>query len=118
MKVYVATKWEERDYAQAVMQRLIALGHTISYDWTVVEQISQTQADLDMAGVVSADALLFLAEKDLSYKGALAELGAALATKKRVILLGHGADNCIFTHHSGVERVATLKDAIVALNKP
>lgn len=115
MKVYVATKWEERAYAQEVMRELIAAGHTISYDWTEVEQISQTQADLDMGGVVDADALLFLAERDLAYKGALAELGGALALGKRVLLLGHGADGCIFTHHSGVERVTSINDAILAL---
>jgi nucleoside 2-deoxyribosyltransferase len=119
VKVYVAAKWEERERASLLMFQLYRfLGCTITYDWTKAKQISPEQAEHDLHGVASCDILLFIATEKLAYTGALAELGAALALGKRVIVIGTGADACIFTHHPCVERVSTTHGALALLAAP
>ena len=112
MKIYVAAKWEERPHAREVMRRLKENGHQISFDWTIGQLGNGKQADEDMNGVLNADCIILLAEKKLNYRGALVELGAAIATGKRVILVGSGVDNCIFSMHPVIERVWTAEEAI------
>ena len=97
MRIYVAAKWEDRPRARIIMDRLIAAGHEITYDWTRAEQFSVVQASHDKQGVMTADALVFIAEKDLSYKGAYVEFGMAIAIGLPVYILGHHIDQCIFT---------------------
>lgn len=112
MKIYIATKWEELHRAREVMFQVLKAGHTITYDWTVVEGLSPMQATLDMNGVLDCDVFLFLAEKQLNYKGALVELGAAIATNKKVIVVGDGADTCLFVQHPAVIKVQTVDEAL------
>lgn len=88
MKIYVATKWENRENARKFMDYLENYGHEITYDWTIGQQVNEDQAIADMAGVVTADVLVFLADKELAYTGALIEVGAALGCGKRVYVLG------------------------------
>lgn len=88
MKFYVATKWEERARARQIMSQLIDAGHTITYDWTMQEQESGLQAQADLNGVIEADVLVFIAEQDLNYKGALIEIGAALGQGMPVVVIG------------------------------
>ena len=113
MKAYVATKYEFKDRAREVMLELSRAGHTISYDWTVNEQISPVQAMADLRGVYDADFLVVIFEKDAAYKGSFVELGAALALGKPVYALGHAMDlyqreagwgGCLFLAHPNVHR--------------
>ncbi len=97
MKLYVAAKWEDRERAREVMRQMVAEGHEITFDWTHSEQFSPEQAACDMRGVKDADALVFVAEKDLPFKGAYVEMGMALAWGKPIYLIGTGIDACIFT---------------------
>ena len=97
MNIYVAAKWEERERAREIMIQLIEAGHIITYDWTqAVEQMSCEQALRDLHGVFEADALVLIAEHDLAYKGALVEMGMAIACGLPVYVLGHAIDSCIF----------------------
>jgi len=96
MKVYVATKLEEKERARAVMAELRAMGHTITYDWTTNDQVNQEQAMNDFEGVLEADALVLIAERDLPYCGTLVEFGMALALNIPVYVLGNALDRCIF----------------------
>jgi nucleoside 2-deoxyribosyltransferase len=117
MKVYVATKWEEKGRAREVMDQLEAAGHSITYDWTTSEQFSSEQARLDLYGVMTADALVFLAEQDLNYRGAYVELGVALATGIPVIVVGRAIDRCLFVTLPTVRRVHSVDDVLPALDR-
>lgn len=97
MKIYVAAKWEEKDYAKAIMQELQGFGHTITYDWTVCAVADRAQAALDVLGVQSAEAFVGIFEENLPYQGAIAEFGMAVARGIPCYLLGHAIDGCIFT---------------------
>src|SRR4051812_27671723 len=96
MKLYVAAKWEDRPRARVIMDRLIAAGHTITYDWTRAEQFSIAQACHDKQGVMDADALVFIAEHDYAFKGAYVELGMAVARGIPIYILGEAINACIF----------------------
>ena len=114
MKIYVATKYEEAPRARQVMGLLIAHGHTITYNWTWNEQSSSEQAHKDMQGVLDADALVLIIEKDLQYKGALVEVGIALGKGIPVYVIGSYFDNCIFSAlpqvHQGIDSLVQVRD--------
>jgi hypothetical protein len=94
----VAGKYEEKERVQEVMAQLIKDGHTITYDWTRHDEgFTPRQAKKDMDGVVSAQALVMVAEKDLPYKGSLVEMGMMLACGRLVWILGNAINDCIFT---------------------
>ena len=100
MKIYVATKWEERARAREVMFQLVEAGHTITYDWTVQEQESGAQAVHDIDGVIEADVYVGIFEKDLPYCGSLMEFGAALGAGKPCYILGKAPiTNYMFFKH-------------------
>jgi hypothetical protein len=97
MKIYVASKYEEKERVREVQEQLRQAGHTITYDWTNNEQITTQQAENDFWGVVEAEALVLIAEKDLHYCGALVEFGIALGRGIPVYVLGSALDDrCIF----------------------
>lgn len=107
MKIYVAAKWEDRPRAREVMGQLIAAGHVITHDWTWVDQVTTLQAALDKRGVMDAETLVFVAEQDLRYTGALVELGIAIGRGIPCYIIGPAIDHCIFLHlpqiHRGIE---------------
>lgn len=107
MRVYLATKFEEGPRVKAVAMALEAAGHTITYKWWFNDEFTTEQASKDMAGVMTANALVFIAEKDLPYKGAFVELGMAIARNLPVYIMGNAIDACIFVKlpniHRGIE---------------
>lgn len=96
MRVYIATKWENREEAQSVAAALEMVGHVITCPWWLNEQMTPEQAQADVKGVMTADALLLLVEKDYQYKGALVEFGIAIALDIPIYVVGHAIDSCIF----------------------
>ena len=97
MKVYVASKFENRTRVQEVMAQLVTAGHEITYDWTRNSQVSSIQAEADLDGVLDADALVLIVEDDLPYRGALVEFGIALGAGIPVFVMGNALDErCIF----------------------
>ena len=113
MKVYVATKWENRPEASEVMRYLEGRGHEVTYDWTVQEQESAEQAIADINGVLRAERLVILAHQTLPYRGVYVELGAALASCVPVYLVGDGLDLCLFSKHPLVRKL-TLPEVLAA----
>lgn len=85
MKVYVAAKFEEKVRVRAVCDLLRENGHTVTHDWTHEteggSEAEQARADLD--GVLAADVVIVLAHH--AGRGLWIEMGAALATGKKVI---------------------------------
>ena len=108
MRAYVAAKWSPSTIARAreVQAQLAAAGHVITYDWTADElPMNATQAINDMTGVLTADVFVLLAEEDVAYCGAVAELGMALASGIPVYVLGDALDDrCIFLKLAQIRR--------------
>ena len=106
LRVYVASKWENKQRVREIMYMLQAVGHEITYDWTTCEVSNRQQAILDLRGVADADVFVGIFEQEASYKGALVELGAALALGKPVYILGDASvtRDCIFLKHPHVRR--------------
>lgn len=102
--VYVATKFENKKTAKEYMDLLKQAGHTISHDWANAEEVSRKQALMDLRGVADCDVFVGIFDKELAYKGALVELGAALALGKPVYIIGEwsGIHECIFFRHPGI----------------
>ena len=109
MRVYVAAKFEEAVRASRLMALLRIDGHRISYDWTVHTASTSDAAipaiaHLDIEGVRTADAIVVLYHPRL--KGALVEMGGALALGIRVVVVdADPADPCIFFRHPSIEHV-------------
>lgn len=109
MKVYVAAKFEEAPRAQKVMRELRLLGHEVTYDWTQHKPDTPIEnlpviAALDILGAVDAHVVVALWHPNL--RGALVEVGAALAVRRVVLAVGVPEDDpCIFWKHPGVLRV-------------
>jgi hypothetical protein len=110
MRIYVAAKYAPEPILRAreVMAQLIMVGHVITYNWTTNEQVNAQQARYDMEGVLSAHALVLIAEQDLRYTGMLVEFGMALGAGIPVYVLGDALDDrCIFMKlphiHRGID---------------
>lgn len=118
MLVYVAGKWEEKERVRAVQAEVESCGWGVSHDWTNgdASRIPE-EAEADLDGVDGCDAFLLLWHPNL--RGGLAELGAALALGKAVVVVGAPADcegTCIFYQHPRVIRVQDLNDAFLVLD--
>lgn len=96
MKVYVATKFEDKRFASFWMGLLRAAGIEITHDWSAAEQDSDAQATdeertehamLDFQGVLDADLVWILAPK-ASGSGCWTEMGIALGRNIPVVLSG------------------------------
>ena len=122
MRIYVAGKYAEKEEARRVMELIRQRGHTISYDWTQHKEDRTPEnllkaADLDVQGVVTADLVFMLfTDPKYAYRGTFTELGAALATKKRICIVcpheqASCRENCFF-YASGIEHYATLQEAL------
>ena len=108
MNFYVAGKWEERCEIRELQDKLRELGHTITVDWTWHEKADEGYpigySIDDIKGVQLADAYVGRFVEDYYYKGALVELGAGLGLNKKVYLIGHAIDSCLFTKHPLVQQ--------------
>jgi hypothetical protein len=89
MKFYIAGKFEEVDQIHKLFQRVQALGHEISYDWTThvkskpynehVDRI-RTYAENELEAILDSDVFIYLTHE----RGTTLhmEYGAALTKKK------------------------------------
>ena len=105
---YIAGKYEEREEVRRLQDALRKLGHMITIDWTwhKVEDpgYPSQYAIEDINGASWADAYVgrFITKHD--YKGALVEMGAALAGRNKVFIIGHAIDSCLFVGHPLVKQ--------------
>jgi nucleoside 2-deoxyribosyltransferase len=113
VKFYIATGFENKVEHNRVRDLLISDGHEITYDWTIMEAgvtdfpIQRAIAKAEIQGVIDADFLIVLLPGKF---GTHAELGAALALDKPVILCGEMVGECIFHAHPHVMRIPRFDD--------
>lgn len=116
MNVYVAAKWEERERAREIMYEIVHAGHHITHDWTLNSAFAATAAKADVNGVIAADAIVAIVEKDLPWKGMWVEIGIGIGYGKSIFMLGTFGANCIFTTLPTVHRIGTIAEVVEALN--
>jgi len=103
MKFYVAGKFEVWERVRGIQNYLISQGYEITKDWTSDKESDNGFPIInvveDIRGIAMADAYVGVFEEGYIYKGALVELGAAIALRKKVYIIGHAQDSCIFINH-------------------
>ena len=108
MKFFVSGKFEDRGNIRRLMNALENLGHTITYDWTIDEETDEgypiISAVNDARGVQVCDVLVCRFIEKNSYRGSLSELGMAIVLNKRIFIIGHAVDSCIFVNHPSAQR--------------
>lgn len=112
MKFYIATKFENKKRFDEVRNYLESIGHKLTYDWTTATQQSEEQARLDYHGVKDADFVVGIFEEEHQYKGAICEIGMALAWCKSVFILGDWLDHMIFMKLHFVHKIYNIEQII------
>lgn len=121
-KVYIAASFTRRKEAAALRRQLAAAHHLVLSRWLDVESDDydntpmskmQQYAAMDLEDLFKSEALVCLTGDKASRGGRHAEVGAALATGKRVILLGPREQ--IFHWHPCVRVVTRFKELLEVL---
>ncbi len=101
MKIYVAGNFEHDRFTVArIAEVLEQAGHTITFKWwDNLGYKKTTKAQLDLNGVVTADALVVYMAESRRYQGTWCEVGAALVMGSAVYFIGPWGESCIFRHH-------------------
>lgn len=130
MKIYVASRTENRKKVSEIHEKLKKKGCKITTDWTKHKNIkpykknpekSKEYSEEDINGVRDADVLILLTTKESS-KGMYIELGAAiilklLTGKPEIFIVGDYNTESIFYFHPVVNRVNSIEDVIKKLEK-
>lgn len=124
MKIYIASKFENKDTVRELQRRFLLAGHQITFDWTGcsdegMEAEAKAKywmqcAERDRRGVIDCDVFILLCRPEM--RGAWVELGVALATNKKIILVGSGRET-VFTEATGIFHVDTLEQAYMEATK-
>lgn len=120
MKIYVAGKWEDREWIRFVQDELREKGHTITCDWTnhnSPHKYGDKYAIEHVDGLRECDIVIAVMTSKYPYGGVWADIGAALVLKKIVIVIGHGGDSEIFIKHPLVRKVETIDEAIEVVGR-
>jgi hypothetical protein len=95
MKFYVAGKIGDEKRVRRVQVTVLALGHQLTYDWTVVDldQLPGNRVDNELTlavrerdAVARADVVMLVPSEDY-FTGALIEIGMHLSRGKHLVLL-------------------------------
>lgn len=123
MKVYVASKFQNKDEVRRAQALLRARGCEITHDWTnedagdrsgmVLEAYLNRCAEADVQGVLSADAVLVIGYPGL--RGCLVEFGMASIAGKPIYGVNREHVEQIFCHLPYVEFFASVEMAIDAM---
>jgi hypothetical protein len=129
MQIYVGAKWEEKPRVRALYARLRAAGHVITHDWTQENdegllgnarlRYHLTCAGQDIHAVIRAELVVILPHPQ--GKGMYAELGAALALQRPILIVGDSetaGEWCIFLRHWLCQWVPDEDALLEALKKP
>lgn len=96
MKIYIATRFEDKPLAAYWVKRLRDAGIEITHNWSAVEEVNDAAAnparrteyaEADFNGVVSAD-LVWVLSPEVGGRGCWTEMGIALGRQIPVVLSG------------------------------
>src|SRR5260221_5839328 len=114
VKVYTASKLRHAELWRALKWENVIW--TARWPFIHVDKIPDTGGfaarfwEHDMQDVAKADLVLVYAEPEDKLRGALVEVGAALATGKKVIVIGEHEDYGTWQFHPNVIRIARLDE--------
>lgn len=131
MRIYVASKFQNKVNVKKLQNLLVLAGHEITLDWTAHDDshlkgnekyLYHMECAVECKRAVeSADLLIFLADKR-RMAGAFVELGMAIGFGKPILLigaLGKEIQECIFFEMPPVEgqymHVDTIEEAVGAV---
>lgn len=111
MKIYIASKFENKENVRNLIKECINMGHTVPYDWTYAGIADIEQACFDLEGVRNCDILVGLFNvPDVQYKGAIAEVGMAMALNKNIYIFGNYLDSMVFMFLKNVKKVSSNQE--------
>lgn len=127
MKVYLAHNYAAKDALRLVKADLEAAGIKVTSRWIDANPdnpyhptVMRDEAIKDVEDVLTADAIIHFTDNfgDRPGRGKYVELGIAIPSGKRILLVGAEQSGCVFYHlpqaeHYGVE--TTSNDLIKAL---
>lgn len=122
-KIYVASKFENKEEVREAHRKLRAAGYEITFDWTPHddshaetlglsrdEYLKQCALD-DYNGVYDADYLVLIPYPNM--RGAFIETGMAIAQGTPVLIVGDDTSfRNVFSHLSIVRHFASLENAM------
>lgn len=118
MKIYLISSFLNKKVAAMAMDQIKEAGHVITVDWTKHEFTNELgvlgkESVEDYEGIIAADVVVFLWPGRLS---SMSELGIAVATSKRVIMVGNPPmhENLYFNYPT-IIHVADMDEAIKEL---
>lgn len=128
MKIYVASRFENKDKVKKINKLLIEKGYELSGDWTnhvytkpydKNQQLSKNYSKEDMQAVLNADVFILLTNKKPGI-GSTTELGAALALflskgKPKVYVVGENLDGNMFYYHPQLNLRKTIEEVLEEL---
>ena len=138
-KIYVAGSWKQRHQLNERMEDLRSKGYTVTSYWPGLEDRLNNPDDygecskIDINGVIGSDTILmFMTDPMHPYCGTFTEMGCAIGSGKRIILICDGKctvdetseKNYKFTHccmqsvffwDHRIEHVSTYEDALELL---
>lgn len=133
MKVYIASKANHRATWRSIRDLLVAGDEPVRINSRWIDVADRYTADpqgLDytllwthcIEDVINCDVLICYVDRGETLKGALIEVGVALASNKRIVLLGNREDylnNGTWLNHPGVEHWAGMDvgESIIELLK-
>jgi hypothetical protein len=125
VRVYVASKFEEKEYVAELYEWLREDGHVITHDWTGEDDAGKSGAELDtyhtkcarqdVDGVMEAEAVVLLPHD--RGKGLYVEMGIAIGLGLPIVCWKYDGTlpECIFLKHPDVIHVDTQKGVLEAL---
>jgi nucleoside 2-deoxyribosyltransferase len=122
MRIYVASKFENKDAVREAMQKVRERGHIVTHDWTNEDETQYVRvparhdrymrdcAQADVDGVRTAGLVIVLNHPQ--GKGMFVEMGIAIALGIPVALIDADAARCIFFHLPLVQRFESVDQAL------
>ena len=112
MKIYVASKWQEREMVKDIIDILKYRNHKIMADLTDHPKHAHNRfyAIEAMAGIKECDLLIAYMANEHYYKGTWVEIGAALVLNIEVYIVGDVTG--VFVDHPLVTKFGTIAQVI------
>ncbi len=121
MKVYLAHNFAARKYLQGIIELFTSHGHEVTSRWItddahLLPEHAEQSAVHDLEDVEKCGYFILFTDQysDRPGKGKFAELGYAIRSGKRIILVGQD-DSCVFYNLPTIRRVNTIEEAIALL---
>lgn len=116
MNIYLAARFPRREEMESLVPRFKKIGWNVTARWVFGGEEGLTREDiaiLDLEDVENADALVLFTEPYGSLQpggGRFVEFGYALASEKRVYVIGEREN--VFTHHPLVTVYSSLEELL------